>query len=305
VSRAVETVGARKEGIVAEGIGRLAAYLELTKPGIAGYVMVTAGVSFYVGSRASPEFFRLLHTVLGTAAATGGSLALNQYIERRIDALMKRTRSRPLPSGRVEPRRALVFGSLVLAVGLLYLYAAVGPIPASLTALSAALYNLGYTPLKSRSYLATLLGAVPGALPVMIGWTAATGGLHVEAFALFGILFLWQLPHVLAIGWLLRRDYDRAGLLLVPPTDPAGIRVGWHMVSYASALLPVSLLPHLLGVAGTIYFVGAFVLGGLYLAAAAAATREMTREAARRVFFGSLAYLPLLLILLLLDTPRV
>lgn len=286
-------------------ISRLAAYVELTKPGIAGYVMITAGTSFYVASRGAPAFLPLIHTLVGTVAATAGSLALNQFIERRVDALMNRTRGRPLPSGRVDPTRALAFGGALLAAGLAWLYLAVGPLPAGVAAVSAGIYNLGYTPLKSRSYLATLVGAVPGALPVVIGWTAATGALRPGALALFAVLFLWQLPHVLAIGWLLRHDYARAGLLLVPPTDPTGTRIGWHMVVYSAALIPVSLSPVFLGLAGAIYFGGALLLGALYLAASAAAAREMTATSARRVFFGSLAYLPLLLVLLLVDTIRI
>ncbi len=281
---------------------RLAAYVELTKPGIAGYVMVAAGVAYFVAAGGIPALAPLLHVILGTAAATGGSLALNQYIERRLDALMERTRTRPLPSGRVEPRRALLFGSGILGAGLFYLLLTVGPLPAGVAAASAAVYTLGYTPLKVRSYLATLVGAIPGALPVVIGWTAATGDLSLAGLSLFAIVFLWQLPHVLAIGWLLRRDYAKAGFLLVPPTDPAGARLGWHMVLYATALVPVSLFPAFLGITGELYLVGALVLSLLYLAPCLVATRSLDARRARRVFFASLAYLPLLFILMLLDT---
>lgn len=286
-------------------VSRASAYYELTKPGIAGYVMVTAGVSYHVAAGGSPDFLPLIHTILGTAAATAGALALNQYLERRLDARMERTRSRPLPSGRLAPGEALVFGAALLVAGIGYLWTAVGLIPASIAALSGAIYTLVYTPLKTRSYLATLVGAIPGALPVVIGWTAASGSLTLGGLSLFAVAFLWQLPHVLAIGWLLRRDYARAGFLLVPPTDPGGQRLGWHMVLYALALIPVSLFPTFLGLTGTVYLVGALILGILYLAPCLFAVRTLDRTTARKVFFASLAYLPLLLILLLVDTvPR-
>ena len=284
---------------------RLSAYYELTKPGIAGYVMVSAGVAFFVGAGGSAGLLEMLHVVLGTAIATAGALALNQYIERRLDALMERTRTRPLPSGRVEPREALLFGTGLLVTGLTYLLLAVGWLPAALAGFSALVYTLAYTPLKTRSYLATLVGAVPGALPVAIGWTAATGDLSPAGLSLFAILFLWQLPHVLAIGWLLRRDYERAGFLLVPPTDPGGAQIGWHMVLYATALIPVSIFPTFLGVTGEVYAAGAAVLSLLYLAPCLTATRNLTAKKARRVFFASLAYLPLILILMLVDTTLV
>lgn len=301
MSRATDT----SPDVGAPPVSRFAAYCELTKPGIAGYVMVAAGVSYFVAAAGAPELVALLHVVVGTAASTAGALALNQYIERRLDALMERTRSRPLPSGRVDPGEALVFGSALLALGLGYLLVAAGWLPAAVAAFSAAVYTLAYTPLKTRSYVATLVGAVPGALPVVIGWTAATGDLSLGGLALFAVVFLWQLPHVLAIGWLLRRDYERAGFLLVPPTDPAGATIGWHMVLYATALLPVSLFPTLLGVTGQVYAVGALVLGTLYLVPCLRATRELTAERARRVFFASLAYLPLLFVVLLVDTTLV
>jgi len=286
----------------ADEVSRAASFYELTKPGIAGYVMVTAGVSYYVAAGASPDFLSLVHTLLGTVAATAGALALNQYLERRLDARMERTRTRPVPSGRVGPKEALGFGSALFFTGVAYLWLAVGALPAGVAAFSGAVYNLGYTPLKTRSYVATLVGAIPGALPTVIGWTAASGRLSLGGLSLFAVAFLWQLPHVLAIGWLLRRDYERAGFLLVPPTDPGGNRLAWHMVLYAVALIPVSLFPTFLGLTGTIYLVGALVLGLLYLAPCLYALRSLDRTMARKVFFASLAYWPLLLILLLVDT---
>lgn len=286
------------------GLTRVAAYLELTKPGIAVYVMVAAGVSYFVGAFGSPPVLLLLHVILGTGAATAGALALNQVMERRLDALMERTKGRPLPSGRVETLPAFLFGTGLLVAGVAYLWWAVGWLPSALALFSALVYTLGYTPLKVRSYLATLVGAIPGALPVLIGWTAATASLSLEGFSLFAIVFLWQLPHVLAIGWLLRRDYARAGFLLVPPSDPGGAMIGWHMVLYATALIPVSLFPSLLGVTGEVYWLGALILSVLYLVPCVAATRgDLTARKARWVFFTSLAYLPLLFLLMLLDTP--
>jgi protoheme IX farnesyltransferase len=288
----------------ARGLPRLGAYYELTKPGITAFVGITAGVSFYVASAGRPELLPLLHTLLGTLMGTGGALALNQYVEREVDARMLRTRTRPIPSGRMAPREALAFGALMLALGVGYLWAFVGWLPALLTALSAAAYLWAYTPLKSRSYLATLVGAVPGAIPALIGWSAVTGRVELGAMVLFAIAFLWQLPHVLALAWLLREDYERAGFFMTPPTDGDGARIGKHMVYHTSSLLLVSVFPTVLGLTGTLYLGGTLVLGALMLAATTAAAREMTRARARRVFLGSLLYQPLLMGLMLVDTVR-
>lgn len=279
-------------------------YYELTKPGIAGFVTITAGTSFYVAAAGRPDLLPVVHTMVGVGLATGGALALNQYVERDLDARMKRTQGRPIPSGRVTPGRARLWGQALLVAGLGWLLATVGWLPAFLTALSAALYILLYTPLKRRSYLATIVGAVPGALPALIGWSAATGGLELGGWILFGIFFLWQLPHVLALAWLLRDDYLRVGFFLAPPTDPEGHRIGRHMVYHSVSLLLVSMAPTLVGLTGWIYAAGALLLSLAMLIASADAASEMSLPRARRVFLASILYQPLLLGLLLVDTVR-
>ncbi len=283
---------------------RATSYYELTKPGIAAFVTILAGVSFFVASQGQPDLFRLLNTMLGTALATAGALALNQYAERDVDARMDRTRARPLPSGRMKPREALGFGALLLALGVGYLAGTVSWIPSLMAALSAAGYLLVYTPLKSRSYMATLVGAIPGAIPALIGWTAVTGRIELGGIVLFGIAFLWQLPHVLALAWLLKEDYARVGFFLTPPTDPSGGRIGRHMVYHSVSLLLLSGFPTLLGLSGAIYLAGAAVLGFTMLGLTGAAAADMNQARARRVFLFSLLYQPLLMGLLLLDTAR-
>ena len=281
---------------------RLRAYYELTKPGIAGYVMITAGVSAFVGSRGTIDMLFAIHTMLGTGIATAGALTLNQYVERDIDAVMHRTRTRPLPSGRLNPIEALVFGALLLVGGLFYLGTLVGIVPAALAGLSAAIYHLVYTPLKSRSYVATLAGSFPGALPMLIGWTAGTGDFNSAGGWMFAIGYLWQLPHVLGLAWMLQKDYARVGFKLIPQ---GGAKViGRHMVVATGLLLPVSLAPTILGYTGMIYAGGAVVLGLAFLARSVGAAKDLTEETARRVFFGSLLYHPLLLVLMLFDTIR-
>lgn len=288
-----------------EGNSRARAYYELTKPGIALFAMMTAGTAFYVSAAGRPDLLQMFHTLLGTVLATAGALALNQYLERDQDALMHRTRTRPLPSGRLRPLEALVFGLLVVVGGVAHLWATVGILPAALTVGSAAAYNLVYTPLKSRSHTATFAGAVPGSMPALIGWSAASGTIEPGALALFGIAFIWQVPHVLALAWLLREDYARAGFLLSPPADAEGKIIGRLMVVYSATLILVSVVPTLLGVTGMIYLVGAVLLGIGFLWRCVAAKNDMSRDPVRSVFLGSLAYQPLLLGLLLIDTVRV
>jgi len=286
-----------------ERASRLAVYYELTKPGIAGYVMVTAGVTYFVGAGGRADFLPVLFTLLGTVLATGGALALNQFVEWELDALMERTRARPIPSGRLGPMEALLFGNSLTLGGIALLYLTVGWLPAALTALSALSYNLIYTPLKKVSYISTLAGAVPGAMPTLIGWSAATGTLNLEAGSIFAIAYLWQLPHVLSLGWVLRKDYARAGFYLIPKSDPDGRRIAWHITVFSAALLLVGAVPTWLEVTGWVYLGGILLLGAFLLTLAASTLKEdrLTTAAARRVFLGSLVYHPLFLILLLMD----
>ncbi len=286
-------------------LARASAYYELTKPGIAFFVVITVSVSYYVAAGGTLDLMRVLHTVLGAAMGTAGALALNQYVERDLDARMKRTQTRPLPSGRLRPTEALVFGRVLVVGGVGYLVWQVGWLPALLTALSAAAYIFAYTPLKTRSYIATLVGAVPGAIPALIGWSAATGGLAVGAFVLCAIAFLWQLPHVLALAWLLREDYARVGFFLMPPTDAEGGRIGKHMVYHSVSLLTVSAFPTLLGLTGLYDLGGAMVLGLTMMGFCIVAAREMTPGHARRIFLYSLLYQPRLLGLMVIDTIRI
>jgi len=289
-----------------ERASRFAVFYELTKPGIAGYVMVTAGVGYLVAAGGRADFLPVLWTLLGTVLATGGALALNQFVEWELDALMERTRSRPIPSGRLGPKEAFFFGNLLMLGGIGLLFLTVGWLPAALTALSGLSYNLVYTPLKKVSYISTLAGAFPGAMPTLIGWSAATGNLSLEAGAVFAIAYLWQLPHVLSLGWLLRKDYARAGFYLIPQSDPEGRRIAWHITAFSAILAVVGIAPTLLGITGTIYLVGMIILGAGLLGLAVATLKDdrLTATASRRVFLGSLVYHPLFLILLLVDAIR-
>ena len=288
----------------AEGSALLRAYYELTKPGIAGYVMITAGVSAYVASHGHIDLVLAINTMLGTGMATAGALALNQWVERDYDARMVRTRNRPIPSGRLSSNEALIFGTTLMMAGILYLALLVGALPAGLAALSAAAYHGVYTPLKTRSSLATLAGGVPGALPTLIGWSAATGALSRGGLALFVLAYAWQLPHVLGLAWMLRADYARVGFKLIPPHDATGRVVGRHMAAWTALLVPLCTLPTVLGYTGAVYLVGALLASGAFLSFGMRAARALTDRAARRVFFGSLIYHPVLLVLMLVNTVR-
>jgi heme o synthase len=296
------SAGLKAEARAAPSTSRARAYYELTKPGIAAFVMITAGVSYYVASGGNAALLPVIHTLLGTVLATAGALALNQYIEREVDGRMKRTRTRPLPSGRLRPSEALAFGVGLIVLGCFWLWTTVGWLPAALTLFSAFAYNFIYTPMKSRSYAATLAGAIPGAMPALIGWSAATGTVSLGGLVLFGIAFLWQLPHVLALAWLLREDYLRAGFLLTPPADPKGRVIARQMNLNTAILVPASLLPTLIGLTGWLYFWGALFLGTALLVMTVRTGLTMDRQGVQRVFLGSLAYQPLLLGLMLMNT---
>ena len=273
----------------------------LAKPRVVLMVLVTTAVGYHVGLVGAPEWGRLVHVLVGTLLAAGGTLALNQYWERDVDARMERTRTRPLPDGRLQPLEALLFGAASTLLGLLYLAALVGLLAAGVTAATVVLYLGAYTPLKLRTPLCTLAGAVPGALPPVTGWVAAREDLDVGAWVLFAILFLWQLPHTLAIARLYRDDYARAGVRLLPVVDAEGTSTERQIVTGCLALLTVSLMPTLIGLAGPLYFAGAFLLGGAFVVLGAWQALAPSPAAARRVLFASLLYLPALLALLAFD----
>ena len=280
---------------------RSLAFLELTKPRIVSLVLITTCVGFYLASLGVADYRLLLHTLLGTALAAGGTLALNQVLEREADAKMRRTQLRPLPDGRVQPAEAFVFGTLVTVAGLIYLAWTVNLASAAVTTAIVVSYLGVYTPLKKTTSLCTLIGAVPGALPPVIGWAAVRGSIDLEAWILFAIMFLWQMPHSLAIAWLYRDDYARAGFQLLPVINPDGKSTGRQVTSHCLALLAVGLLPTLVGLAGPLYFCVAFGLGSMFLWYSVRLALARSPESARRLLFASLIYLPLLLAVMAFD----
>lgn len=298
-TRAIE-VGCTSGGAV-PGWRRAGDFLALTKPRVVLMVLVTTSVGFYLGSLAAPDWFRLLHALAGTALAAGGTIALNQYLERDLDARMERTRRRPLPSGRLRPSEGLAFGVTITTAGVLYLTLAVNSLAALLASITVGSYLVAYTPLKRKSPLSTEVGAIPGGLPPMIGWVAARGALGLEAWILFAILFLWQIPHALAIAVLYRSDYARAGFRFLPVLDPEGTRIGRPIVSHCLALLIVGLLPALTGLAGWLYFFGSLALGIAFLGCGFDLAITRSASAARRLLFASLIYLPAVLGLMALN----
>lgn len=280
---------------------RLTDYLALTKPRVVLMVLITTFVGYYLGAAGGSDAWRLGHVLVGTALAAAGTLALNQFMERGRDAHMLRTRHRPLPDGRLAPAEALVFGCVLLAAGLAYLAWRGGGLATALTATIAVTYLLVYTPLKPVTSLCSLAGAVPGALPPVVGWAAARGEVGFEALLLFTIMFLWQIPHTLAIGTLYRDDYARAGIRVLPVVDAGGRSTGTHSVTNCMALLPVALMPTLIGMAGALYFAAALALSIGFLGAAIALRRSGTATDARRLLLASLVYLPALLAAMAFD----
>lgn len=273
-------------------------YLELTKPRLSSLVLVTTGAGCWLAMRRPDELVRLAPTVIGTALVAGGANALNQWMERIPDALMHRTQRRPLPSGRLAPTNAFRFGIGLSLAGVLVLAGWVNLLSALLAALSWASYVLIYTPLKRRTPLCTLIGAIPGALPPMIGWAGARGTLGPEAWALFGILFVWQLPHFLALAVVYREDYARAHFQMLPVTESEGLATAHQTILYGLVLVPLSLLPASLGLAGPSYGYAALLLSLAFFALAVRAACARSAQSAHRLFRASILYLPALLGLL-------
>lgn len=280
---------------------RIGGYIELTKPGIVRMVLVTAAAGSFMATGLDMSLLLLLHTLFGMGLVASGSCGLNEYVEHEADARMRRTAGRPIPSGRISPRDALLFSAALSVLGLVHLVAFVNALTAALVALTLVSYVFVYTPLKRVTWLSTLVGAVPGALPILAGWTAAGGGLTAPGLALFGILFLWQMPHFYALAWMYRDDYARGGFHMITAIDATGARTGRQIVGFGAALLAVSVLPTVLGLTGPLYLGAAIVLGAGFLGLGVAMATERSDRRATRLFLGSVAYLPLLLIVMVVD----
>ncbi len=291
--------------------GQAADYLVLTKPRLTGLVLVTVCVGYFLGAYADARLesafeplslLVMLCTVIGVGLSSGGSGALNQWMERKYDALMHRTRERPLPAGRLSGGQVFFFGIFccVAGVGLVFLVA--NTLAALLTALTVLSYLLLYTPMKRRSSFNTLVGAITGAIPPMIGWAAAKGNLSAGAWTLFFIVYIWQLPHFFAIAWFYKEDYERAGMKMLPNVDRYGLLTRANIAMFSMLLVPVSLLPTMVGLAGRSYFYGAIVIGAWQLWLGLRFIRCSEPKDARSIFLASLLYLPLLLTLLVVDT---
>jgi protoheme IX farnesyltransferase len=280
---------------------RLKDFYELTKPRMNFLVVCTTAVGFSMAPHHGGHWMTLLHAILGTAMTAASASVLNQLVEREYDALMPRTRNRPLPGGRISPGEALAMGVLLGVAGVAYLALMVNVLTALLGAITLASYVWVYTPMKRVSSLNTVVGAVPGAIPPMMGWAAATGALGPEALALFGILFLWQMPHFLAIAILYKRDYAAGGFKMLPVVDPGLRLTSWMIVLYGLALLPVSLMPVGVGMAGRVYLTGATLLGLAFLSYCVSCAVSKERVDARKLFFASIIYLPVLFAIMMID----
>jgi heme o synthase len=277
---------------------------ELFKTRLTVLVVLTTLVGFYLGARGSVNYWLMIHAVLGTAMVAAGAAALNEFLESDLDAKMKRTASRPIPSGQMSAETALAIGAACSAGGLIYLAFGVNLTTAVLGAVTLCSYLFVYTPLKRVTSLNTAIGAIPGALPPLMGWTAARGEITNEGWALFAILFFWQLPHFLAIAWIYREDYARAGFAMLPVLDPTGERTGRQALSHTLGLLPISLCPFVFKLVGPVYLGGALILGAGFLWCAFRFSRELSVARARALFYASILYLPLLLGLMVLDKIR-
>jgi protoheme IX farnesyltransferase len=273
---------------------KIVAYVELTKPRITSLIMLTAAAGFCLGAQGGVNYLLLTHAMIGIGLLASGLGTLNQFMERDLDVLMRRTADRPLPTHRLQPIEALLFGITLVIAAELYLALFTNALTTVLGFAVVAGYLFAYTPLKTRTSFSTFVGAFPGAMPPVLGWTAARGKLDVTALVLFAILFLWQFPHFLAIAWMYREDYGRAGICMLPVVEPDGRVTGQQIIAYTVMLVPVSLLPTVLGVSGKIYFVAALVLGLLFLASGVRAALSKSNQHARQLLMASVFYLPLL-----------
>lgn len=280
---------------------RVSAFVELTKPRIAFMLVLTSAAGFFLGTKGSFDFALFANAMIGIALLAFGVATLNQFIERRTDRLMDRTAKRPIPTGRVTPNEALIFGTLQCAVSEVYLYFLVNPLTATLGLTVIVGYVLLYTPLKTRTTASTAIGAIPGAMPPLMGWTAAANDITLGAWALFTLLFLWQFPHFLAIAWMYREDYAKAGIKMLPVVEPSGRITARQIVLFAIMLLPVSLAPFFLGFAGWFFLAGASILGVWFLIESIKTARAKTVEKARRLLLVSVLYLPLVFALAVID----
>ncbi|HVO59051.1 MAG TPA: heme o synthase [Dongiaceae bacterium] len=282
-------------------VERAGAYVALTKPDVSLLVLMTTAAGYYMGSSAPVDWLKLVHTVFGTLLIASGTAALNHYIERESDRHMRRTASRPLPSGLLQPGEAKWFGIALCVAGALDLWLAGGWLAALLGFAACSSYLLAYTPLKKRTVWATFVGAFPGAVPPMIGWAAATGGLGKGAWLLFLILFVWQFPHFHAIAWMYREDYARAGIQMLPVVDPQGKRTFRQIVGMAALLVGVSVLPALLGLTGGLYFFGALVISTALVQVSLWAASNKTNLRAKWLMHATVLHMPVLLLLMALD----
>ncbi|HTH38018.1 MAG TPA: heme o synthase [Pyrinomonadaceae bacterium] len=280
---------------------RIAAFVELTKPRIALMLVLTSAAGFYLGTTGSFEFVTFFNAVTGIALLAFGVATLNQYLERRTDLLMDRTAKRPVPTGRVSANEALVFGVVQCVVSELYLFFLVNPLTAALGLTVIVGYVFLYTPLKTKTSLSTAIGAIPGAMPPLMGWTAAANEITLGAWAMFAMLFLWQFPHFLAIAWMYRDEYAKAGIKMLPVVEPSGRLTARQIVLFAIMLVPVSLAPFFLQFAGPVFLVGATILGIWFLYESIVTARAKTVERARRLLMVTVLYLPLILLLAVID----
>ena len=280
---------------------RLADYWTLTKPEVNFLVIVSTLAGFYLGWRGPLNLILLSSTLFGTLLVASGTGTLNQFIERASDASMRRTAQRPLPAGRLAPASALWFGILLAVAGGVLLWLVVNALSSVLAVLTLLTYLLFYTPLKKRTALCTLVGAFPGAMPPLIGWAAARGSLSLEAWVLYAILFFWQFPHFLAIAWMYREDYSRAGLRMLPQGDVEGRFTAREILAFTLALLPVSVLPVFLGQVGMVYMFGALLLGLVFLIYGVRLALHRTKAMARRLVLASVLYLPLVFALMMVN----